>query len=73
MEMKFKFTVKKLKKGDKILVRNEELIPADCILISGDAKIDNSFVTGENRNILKSKGAIIYAGGNKLGAVSNLR
>jgi Cu+-exporting ATPase len=61
-------SVKKLKKGDKILVRNEELIPADCILISGDAKIDNSFVTGENRNILKSKGEIIYAGGKQIGS-----
>jgi len=60
--------VKKLKKGDRILVRNEELIPADCVLISGNARIDNSFVTGENRNLSKSKGAIIYAGGKQIGS-----
>ena len=60
--------VKKLKKGDRILVRNEELIPADCVLICGNAKIDNSFVTGENRNLSKSKGEIIYAGGKQIGS-----
>ena len=60
-------SVKKLKKGDKILVRNEELIPADCLLLSTNAKIDNSFVTGENKNILKTKGETIYAGGKQIG------
>ena len=36
-----------LKKGDRILIRNEEIVPADSILIKGDGMIDNSFVTGE--------------------------
>jgi Cation transport ATPase len=53
-----------LKKGDRILVRNEEIIPADAILIKGEAMIDNSFVTGESRLIPKKSGDKIFAGGN---------
>ena len=39
-----------IEKGDRILIRNEELIPVDGILINGKAKIDYSFVTGESAN-----------------------
>ena len=35
-----------IEKGDRLLIRNEELIPVDCILIKGNARIDYSFVTG---------------------------
>src|SRR5690606_3420725 len=38
-----------LKVGDRILIRNEEIIPADGILMKGEAMIDNSFVTGESK------------------------
>lgn len=56
-----------LKKGDRILVRNEEIIPADAILIRGEAMIDNSFVTGESRLIQKKSGDKIFAGGKQSG------
>ena len=56
-----------LKKGDRILVRNEEIIPADAILIKGEAMIDNSFVTGESRLIPKKSGDKIFAGGKQSG------
>lgn len=56
-----------LKKGDRILVRNEEIIPADAILIRGEAMIDNSFVTGESRLIPKKSGDKIFAGGKQSG------
>ncbi len=56
-----------LKKGDRILIRNEEIIPADAILIQGDANIDNSFVTGESRLIEKKSGDKIFAGGKQIG------
>lgn len=59
--------ISKLEIGDLILIRNEELIPADSILLSPGANIDYSFVTGEEVPVSKSKGEIIYAGGRQLG------
>ncbi|SFM86058.1 Cu+-exporting ATPase [Algoriella xinjiangensis] len=56
-----------LKKGDRILIRNEEIIPADAILMKGEAMIDNSFVTGEARLIPKKAGDKIFAGGKQSG------
>ena len=58
--------------GDRILVRNEEIIPADAILIKGEALIDNSFVTGESRLITKNQGDKIYAGGKQSGSAIEL-
>lgn len=56
-----------LKVGDRITVRNHELICADAILFSGEANIDYSFVTGEALPVEKSIGEIIYAGGKQMG------
>ncbi|MBV7440150.1 heavy metal translocating P-type ATPase metal-binding domain-containing protein [Weeksellaceae bacterium TAE3-ERU29] len=61
-----------LKKGDRILLRDEEILPADAILIKGDGRIDNSFVTGESRLIKKETGDKIYAGGKQSGAAIEL-
>ncbi|RCW91458.1 heavy metal translocating P-type ATPase [Winogradskyella arenosi] len=52
-----------IKKGDRILIRNEELIPVDGILINGNAKIDYSFVTGESQTLRKHSGDKLFAGG----------
>ncbi|MBA4299614.1 MAG: ATPase [Cyclobacterium sp.] len=57
----------KLQVGDVVLVRDEELIPADALLLSGQADIDYSFVTGEEVPIPKGKGQLIYAGGRQKG------
>lgn len=57
----------KLKVGDVILVRDEELIPADSLLLSTKANIDFSFVTGEEVPVPKQKGELIYAGGRQIG------
>lgn len=59
--------ISKLEIGDVILIRNEELIPADAILLSDQASIDYSFVTGEEIPVPKSKKEIIYAGGRQVG------
>lgn len=59
--------VSELKKGDRILIRNEELIPVDSILISNEAQIDNSFVTGESSPVDKLSGDKIFAGGKQVG------
>ncbi len=57
----------KLQVGDVILVRDEELIPADTILLSPKAYVDYSFVTGEEVPVPKQKGELIYAGGRQKG------
>jgi len=55
-----------IKKGDRLLIRNEELIPVDCILIKGNARIDYSFVTGESEAISRQSGDKLFAGGKQL-------
>ena len=55
--------VHEVKKGDRLLIRNEELIPIDAILIKGDARLDYSFVTGESKTVRKLSGDQLYAGG----------
>lgn len=57
----------KLEKGDTIIVKNQELIPSDAILLKGRANIDYSFVTGEAEPIRKKIGETIYAGGRQIG------
>jgi Cu+-exporting ATPase len=53
--------------GHRILIRNNEIIPADAILLKGHALVDFSFVTGEAVPINKTWGEIIYAGGRQTG------
>lgn len=61
-----------VKIGDRILIRNEEIIPADGILMKGEAMIDNSFVTGESKLIQKQAGDKIFAGGKQSGQAIEL-
>ena len=56
-----------LRAGDRLVLRNGELIPADARLISGPAMIDYSFVTGESEPVEKAAGDLIYAGGRQIG------
>jgi P-type Cu+ transporter len=58
--------------GDTILVRNQELVPADALLLSGEARIDYSFVTGEAEPVTKQAGELIYAGGRQAGQAIEL-
>lgn len=58
--------VQELKLGDRILIRNEELVPVDGIMIKGNAVLDYSFVTGESYPIKKESGEKIFAGGKQL-------
>lgn len=55
-----------IEKGDRLLIRNGELIPVDAILIQGDAQIDYSFVTGESESVTKQSGDTLFAGGRQL-------
>ncbi len=58
--------VKDIEKGDRLLIRNEELIPVDGILINGNAAIDYSFVTGESLPVIKQSGDKLFAGGKQV-------
>lgn len=53
--------------GDKIELRNNELIPADGVLLEGNAYIDYSFVTGESEPVRKKTGDFLFAGGKQVG------
>ncbi|WP_339756695.1 heavy metal translocating P-type ATPase metal-binding domain-containing protein [uncultured Winogradskyella sp.] len=61
-----------IEKGDRILIRNQELIPVDGILINGKAKIDYSFVTGESQTLSKQSGDKLFAGGKQTAGVIEL-
>lgn len=63
----------KLQKGDTIIVRNGEMIPADAVLMTGEALVDYSFVSGENIPVQKHLGALLYAGGRQEGAAITLQ
>jgi len=64
--------IEKLNPSDRILIRNQELIPADSQLISSRALIDYSFVTGESIPVEKQQGDLLYAGGKHLGPAIEL-
>jgi Cu+-exporting ATPase len=53
--------------GDHLVIRNQEIIPADAILIKGKSQMDYSFVTGESEYITLEPGNSMYAGGRHQG------
>jgi Cu+-exporting ATPase len=64
--------LKNLKPGNRIIVRNQELIPADGILVRGQGHIDYSFVSGESTPVRKQVKDRIFAGGRQVGSVIEL-
>ncbi|WP_345235919.1 heavy metal translocating P-type ATPase [Hymenobacter saemangeumensis] len=65
-------SVKELKAGQRIRVRNQEIIPADAVLLRGTGQIDYSFVSGESVPVPKVAGEIVYAGGRQVGEALEL-
>ena len=59
--------ISQLKTGDHLILRNGELVPADAKLVSGEACIDYSFVTGESEPVKCLAGERLYAGGRQVG------
>lgn len=57
----------KLEPGDVILIKHQEIIPADSVLLRGEGQIDYSFVTGESEPVSRGEGEKIYAGGRQTG------
>lgn len=60
--------LKELEKGDVVVIHNDELIPADGVVVSGKGNIDYSFVTGESKPEHRTEGQQVYAGGRQKGA-----
>lgn len=55
--------LEEIKRGDRLLIRNQEIIPADAYLLKGQSQMDYSFVTGESELINIEAGQSIFAGG----------
>jgi Cu+-exporting ATPase len=64
--------IEKLKIGDVIELKNEEIIPCDANLNEEIATLDYSFITGESMPITKKFGEFVYAGGKILGEKTRL-
>lgn len=65
--------IRNIEVGDELLIRDGELIPADGEIISGRARIDYSFVTGEAEPIRKQIGDKVLAGGRQRAESIRLR
>ncbi len=59
--------IKDIEPGNRLLIRNEEIIPIDSILMKNKALIDYSFVTGESLPVEKQVGDQLLAGGKQIG------
>ena len=56
-----------LKEKDIVQLHNDEIIPADSLVVKGNARIDYSFVTGESEPLTIKPGETVYAGGRQVG------
>jgi Cu+-exporting ATPase len=71
-EKEIPVSLAQLTTGHRMVIRHNEIIPADAILLKGEALIDFSFVTGEAIPVSKTLGEIIYAGGRQTGQAIEL-
>lgn len=55
-EMVFQVESEDLKVGDLVLIKSGELVPMDAKILSGEADIDESILTGESLPVHKTKG-----------------
>lgn len=54
--------VEELKVGDNILIKAGEMVPVDCIIISGHTQLDTSRITGESEPKFVEEGEEILSG-----------
>jgi Cu+-exporting ATPase len=66
-------TLDQLAIGDEIRITNGGLLPADGELLSGEARLDYSFVTGEADPVRRQPGAPLFAGGRQTGGEITVR
>ena len=58
-----------LRKGDVVIVKPGERIPADGIIIEGKAEIDESLISGESKPVKKKRGEEVVGGSISLGSI----
>ncbi|HEY0617509.1 MAG TPA: copper-translocating P-type ATPase [Kribbella sp.] len=51
-----------LAEGDVVLVRSGGRVPADGVVVDGQAEVDESMITGESRPVLRGVGDVVVAG-----------
>lgn len=56
-----------LRKGDLVLVRPGETLPADGILVTTEAQLNEALITGESRPVQRSEGDGVIAGSVNIG------
>ncbi|MGO4491180.1 copper-translocating P-type ATPase [Arthrobacter sp. 2YAF22_2] len=54
--------VSELRTGDTLLVRSGARMPADGVVVDGQAEFDESMITGESKTVLRSAGDPVVAG-----------
>lgn len=59
--------IEKIEINDEIVIRNEEVLPCDSILLSEEARVDYSFVTGESDPVKISCKDSVLAGAKIIG------
>ncbi|MBL7964513.1 MAG: heavy metal translocating P-type ATPase [Flavobacteriales bacterium] len=64
--------VSELRPGDRILIRDQEMVPVDAMLQEGTGHVDYSFITGEPLPLRRMPGEVIRAGGRQRGGLIEL-
>jgi P-type Cu2+ transporter len=54
--------VSELREGDTVLVRSGARMPADGMVVDGQAEFDESMITGESKTVLRGAGDTVVAG-----------
>lgn len=61
--------IQDIQEHDILMIHHNEVIPTDSLLSKGQALIDYSFITGEEKPEVVEKGGLIYAGGKNAGSM----
>src|SRR2546422_1681686 len=63
-------SISELREGDVVLVRPGEQVPVDGVVEDGTSSVNEAFLTGESRPVMKERGnEVVAGGGNGGGAV----
>jgi len=54
--------VAQLKRGDRVLVKPGEKIPADAIVVAGQTSVNEAMLTGESKPVEKSESSAVIGG-----------
>lgn len=64
--------IEMLRPGDTMVLRPQEVVPADAVLLDAGGLIDYAFVTGEQAPVDVARGAVVHAGGRVSGRAMRL-